>query len=549
MSRLLQYLAGAAALALGSVGCTTAAPPPAPNTPAAPAIAEELRPALVLVLTVDQLRPDYFERWDEQLTGGFRLLLDEGAFFARATQDHGITETAPGHATILSGRFPYSTGISHNLAGVNTPDYPLVDADGEGAAPDRFRGSTLVDWMTRADPSTRILSVSRKDRGAILPVGRSRHAVLWYAGKSGRFTTSTWYADTIPTWVQEFNAEDRPVTWYAGRAWELLLSEDHYPEPDSVPAESAGRDFVFPHNLPHDAALAREALIGYPWMDELTLDLAWRGLRAMDLGGGSRTDLLAISLSTMDAVGHRFGPDSRELHDHVLRLDRMLGTFLDSLIALRGRDNVVIALTSDHGVAPVPEVASTWGDNTGAERISLDGLETVFETIWPLVQRSGIPPDAFTFGWPTLDVDRSRVSGGGQNRQILQIARAFAEEAAKLTGIQRADVIDDLARADTTSDYVARRWLHMYRPGGNAIAALTLEPYNYLQGSNVATHGTPHDYDALVPVLLWGRPFRAMHESGRARVVDLAPTLAHMLGIVPSERLDGVVLERAFVDQ
>src|SRR5690606_12261147 len=171
----------------------------------------------------------------------------------------------------------------------------------------------------------------------------------------------------------------------------------------------------------------------------------------------------------------------------------------------------------------------------------------VLEAVMPLVQRSGVPPDALTFGWPTLDVERSRAER--RSRQVLQIARAFAEHAAKLPGIQRVDVIDDLARADTVSDYVARRWLHMYRPGGNAIAALTLEPYNSLEGGNIASHGSPHDYDALVPLLFWGRQFRAMHDTGQARVVDLAPTLAQVLGLVPAERLDGTVLERALVQQ
>lgn len=541
--RAFRFLSALLFAALAVPACAQARrPSPAPPHVALPAVAADVRPTLVLFLTVDQLRPEYLERWRHQFTGGLRLLLDEGLLYPRGVHDHGITETAPGHASTLSGRFPYSTGIASNSAGVNTSDAPLLGARGAGASPFRFIGTTLADWMVGADPRTKVLSVSRKDRGAILPVGRGRHEVFWYAQSTGIFTTSTWYADSLPAWVQAFNAEDRPGR-YAGREWHLLLDEAQYPEPDSVPHESAGQGFTFPHLLPRDSAMARNMLIGFPWMDEVTLDFAWRALRERDLGAGPQTDLLAVSLSTTDAVGHRFGPDSRELHDQILRLDRALGPFLDSLFALRGRDRVAIALTSDHGVAPSPEVRSTFGNNAGARRIDRRQFDPVFAELVPLVQRSGLPLDAFEFDWPEFQVDRVRTAT--KEREVRAVARAFAKAAARVPGVMRVDVIDDLARADTVKDVIARRWLHMFRPGGSTIAVITLDPYNYI-GSGVATHGTPHDYDARVPVMFWGKAFRSGSDRHEARVVDIAPTLAHLLGITPSEKLDGVVLGGAF---
>lgn len=530
---------------LGCAGAIPVGAQPGATPAVAPATAPSARPGaprprLVVLLTVDQLRPDYLDRWRGRFTGGLRRLLDEGAFFPRGVHDHGITETAPGHAAVGSGRFPYSTGIASNNDGVNTPDAPLVGASGAGASPFRFIGTALADWMLAADPATRVLSVSRKDRGAILPVGRGRHPVFWYAQSEGRFVTSTYYADSLPGWVGRFNAEDPVMRRYAGREWTTLLDASSYPEPDSVASESGGQSFTFPHLLPADELRARNLIIGQPVMDELTLELAWRGVREMDLGGDDVTDLLAVSLSTVDAVGHRFGPDSRETHDAVLRLDRYLGVFLDSLVALRGADRVVVALTSDHGVAPAPEVRSTWGDNRGAIRVTRDDFEQALGNVAPRVLRSGIPPEAFAFdGW-TLEVDRSKAAG--KEAALRDIARAFAVEARKVRGVLRADALHELARADTVADDVGRRWLHQFRPGGAVLTVVTLRPYNTWGWSNTATHGSPHDYDARVPILFWGAPFGAGRDEGGARVVDIAPTLAALLGVSPLEKLDGVPL-------
>ncbi|MFM8567580.1 MAG: alkaline phosphatase family protein [Gemmatimonadota bacterium] len=508
----------------------------APRLPAQERSADP-RPALIVVLTVDQLRPDYLERWDDQFRGGLRRLIDEGAFFVRAAHDHGVTETAPGHASILSGRFPYSTGIASNRAGVNTTTSPLVDAEGNGAAPFRFQGTTLADWMAAAEPQTRILSVSRKDRGAILLIGRGSYPVFWYAQSTGGFTTSTWYADSLPAWVRTFNAEQRVTRRYAGRLWDLLEGIGSYPELDDTPAEARSQEPRFPHRLPADPMLARNLIIGFPYMDELTLDFAWAGVRALGLGTGPQTDLLAVSLSTTDAVGHRWGPDSRELHDHLLRLDRMLGVFFDSLATLRGRDRFVVALTADHGVAPSPDGRSSWGDNRRAARVSLDDFSRASQAAIPYIASSGIPTDAFDFDGFTLSVDRARAPG--KDRVLQEIATTFANEARRVPGVLRADVLDRLARADTVKDAIARRWLHSFRPGGDVLAVVTLQPYHIFDGGNTATHGSPHNYDAHVPLIFWGAPFQAGRRTEPARVVDLAPTLAELLGISPLERVDG----------
>src|SRR5438132_12328856 len=270
------------------------------------------RPKLLVVIIVDQLRPDYLDRYRTQLNGGLAMLVKQGADFTEAYQDHAVTETAPGHSTILSGRWPAHTGIIRNTAGVQDSAAPLIGIAGPGASPARFRGTELFDWLQAAEPKARALSVSRKDRGAILPIGRAKQSVYWY--QSGYFTTSRYYGDSLPLWVRAFNARRLPFE-EAGAVWNLLLPARDYPEPDSVPYETGGAGFMFPHHLPADSAQAAVALAGIPTMDSLTLAFALEGTRALRLGGRGATDLLAVSLSTTDALGHAFGPDSRELHD------------------------------------------------------------------------------------------------------------------------------------------------------------------------------------------------------------------------------------------
>src|SRR3989440_4675340 len=335
-----------------------------------PAIAPPPKPRLVVVITVDQLRPDYLERYGAQLRGGLAMLLKQGAVFTDAYQDHAITETAPGHSTILSGRWPAHTGISRNLAGVQDSSAPLIGVQGLGASPARLRGTEFFDWLKAAEPAARALSVSGKDRGAILPIGRAKEQVYWYVG--GVFTTSRYYADTLPLWVRVFNGQRVPFR-AAGTQWSLLLPERDYPEPDSVPYENQGRDFVFPHRFPSDSGQAALAFLATPTMDSLTLAFALEGTRALPLGVRGTTDLLAVSLSTTDYVGHAYGPDSREIHDQVLRLDRYLGWFFEQLLVRFGRGNVLIVLTSDHGVTPFPERSRALG-RSGAVRVTPDTL-------------------------------------------------------------------------------------------------------------------------------------------------------------------------------
>jgi len=496
------------------------------------------RPRLIVVITVDQLRPDYLERYRPQLKGGFAMLLKTGASFTDAYQDHAVTETAPGHSTILSGRWPVHTGITRNLAGVQDQGAPLIGVNGAGASPARFRGTAFFDWLKATEPGARALSISGKDRGAILPIGRAKEHVFWYAG--GFFTTSRYYADSLPTWVRVFNGQRIPFR-AAATQWTLFLPERDYPEPDSVAYENQGREVVFPHRLPADSGEAALAFVATPTMDSLTLAFALEGVRALQLGGRGATDLLAVSLSTTDYVGHAYGPDSREIHDQVVRLDRYLGRFLEQLFVRYGRNNVVVVLTADHGVTPFPERSRTMG-HPGAVRVIPD---TIIRSVnAALAQRAGGGDWLQLESGMLMIPDRAKLVAQGVN--VDSVVADVAIRLRALAGVARVDRPVDLG-ANDTADPVVRRWMHQVAPDGGVELVATLKPYSIWSPANafIAMHGQPTELDAHVPLILWGPGIQRGVYSGRVNTVDIAPTLARLLDLTPAEPLDGRVLTEA----
>ena len=507
---------------------------------AAPIVAQSpATPRLIVFFTVDQMRSDYIDRWSGQLTGGLARLSRHGAFFTNAYQDHAVTETAPGHSVVMSGRFPRSTGILRNTAGVEDAQSPLLSSADLPASPYRFRGSVLIDWLRAADPRSRALSMSRKDRGAILPLGRAKQHVFWYASSNGEFTTSRYYADTLPAWIRGLNARRVPQG-LAGREWALLLPANQYAEPDSVPLENNGRSFVFPHTLPADPGRAAGDLPYTPWMDEFTLVGALEGLQALRLGTGPQTDVLAVSLSATDYIGHRYGPDSREQHDNVLRLDRSLGSFIDSLYRLRDSSTIVFALTADHGVTSYPELVAQRAGRPAPVRYdpapAVAGLRSALRLY-------KVDTTAITLDGPLVYVNRRTFAEAEVDPE--PILQRFVQVLRTTPGIARVDRVRDLSPRDTVRDAVTRRWIHMIPPESPVEYVFTPVQGSYAADARIAEHGAPYDADARVPVIFYGPWFRAGRHDERALVVDMAPTLARVAGVAPTERLDGRVLTQA----
>ena len=498
-------------------------PEPAGARPDAPA-------SLAVLFVIDQMRPDYFTRYGE-LPGGLGRLHRRGAVYPRGMQDHAITHTAPGHATILSGRTPASTNILTNDLGVGDTTTTLLEVGGSGASPRRFRGTALYDWMLAADAGARVLSVSRKDRGAILPVGRARAPVFWFT--RGQFTTSTWYADSLPRWVRAWNGRGA-MRALAGTAWRPLLPDSAYAEPDSMAYEHGGRDFRFPHWLPPDSAGVAGAVNYVPWMDSLTLDFALEGVRALRLGSRSRPDLLIVSLSTTDAIGHRYGPDSREQHDQVVRLDRWVGWFLDSLGATVPPERTILALSADHGVAPMAERSGASGG-----RVSLDSVVRPFRRAIAAAHggRMGV---GFESGLLSADVSALRERGVDTDR----LSDSLAQVIAGRPRIAKVYTPRSLAQAPA-SDPHARRWRrHLPRDHEWLVAVVPRDGWVW-GGAGEAHHGTMQADNVTVPIIIAGPGVRRGIYPRPVRTTDIGPTLAAMLGVRPAEPTDGRPLREA----
>lgn len=427
---------------------------------------------------------------------------------------------------MLSGRSPSSTGIINNALGVTDSGSRLVGVpSASGASPARFRGTALFDWLLKRDSSTRVLAVSRKDRGAILPVGRAGSNVYWYV--NGGFRTSTWYSDSLPSWLAAWNGKRGPAR-LAGTRWELLRDVSDYPEPDSMPYENYGKDFVFPHLLPADTAAMERRAAYYPWMDSLTLDVALEGARQVRLGQRAGTDLLVVSLSTTDAIGHDFGPDSRELHDQLLRLDKWLGWFMDSLAVLVPREATVYALTADHGVQPFPERSGTGGRILARSMVRQVGrkLEARYQAPF------GID---FDTGIVTADVNALRARG----INVDSLAEAMAREIARFKGVVKTYTPRSLARAPA-NDEQARLWRRTLPPGqGWLVATVSAPGWLFSQTDGWTDHGTTQALDMHVPVIFYGTGVAARRVTRRVTTEDIGPTFAAIAGVRPTETVTG----------
>lgn len=531
------------ALLLGS--CASLAPAP--------------RPKLVVLFVVDGLPQRQLTAYRDQLApDGLARFLERGASFSEAHYGHAFTVTAAGHATVLTGAYPHRTGVIGNEwvdTATGQPMYCTGDAAAsyighrtgamDGTSPRNLQAEGLGDVLRRVDGRSRVLAVSGKDRGAILPAGKTGTAYM-YMASSGQFASSTYYMPKHPAWVDAFNAA-KPADRYFQVEWKPLLPEAAYERslPDSQPwFGPAGGKLPMRMGVPADAAPGPgyySALLRSPYADVLTLDFARAAIAGEQLGADDAPDILAISLSGHDYVNHRWSAESRLSHDHLLQLDRMLQSFFADLDRTVGRDNYVAVLTADHGFMPAPEVSQSRGLSAG--RVS--SSQVVATVNAALEQRFGVPKLVAYPSASALVLDRKLVAA--RNLDADAVAAAARDALLALPQFAAAYTRKELesgSRAGAPLFGQMRRSWHREVSGDVQYA---LKPY-FMFGSStsIATHGSPHAYDTHVPVLLWGpRWIRPGQLSTRVEVADIAPTLARLLAVPAPAASEGKPLPLA----
>jgi len=529
------------------------------------------RARLVLLVVVDQFRYDFLERFGDLFgPGGLRRLQREGASWTGAHYDHIPTETAPGHATLLTGAWPSETGIIANdwydrargrrVNNVEDETARLVGPGGakeRAASPRSLLASTLGDELKLATGGrSKVIGISVKDRGAVLPAGRAADGAFWYSAETGQFVSSNYYFNQLPAWVERYN-EGRPADRYFGAKWERLLPPAEYgrragADDPSWEKGDGKTPYVFPYAFgggeSRPGPAFYNALLYSPYTNDMLVGLAERAIEAERLGADDETDVLSVSLSANDYVGHRYGPYSHEVMDMTLRTDRQVEQLLGIVDARVGLRNTLVVFTSDHGVAPMVDMAA--GTRLPGGRVKISEMLNAIRS--RLRARYGKGGDRDN------TADYIHIYSNGQlyfNQSALERDGVRPEEAERVAG-EAALTVPGVMRYFTRSqlqngaispaDPVARRALHGYSPARSGDVIILQEPFKYITEAGVsATHGTPYSYDTHVPLIIMGGGLAPGRYAEPATPADIAPTLAHLLRVQPPSNVTGRVLTEA----
>lgn len=512
---------------------------------------------LVVLISIDQMKSEYLTRFNPQLNAGFKYLLDSAHVFGNAFHNHATTTTAAGHATLATGYFPSNNGIIDNTVYnrmLGYKHYSIEDTSVQFVGIEHCQlnkvsakhllKNTLGDYVKQADELSKTYSVALKDRASILMGGKNANRAFWFDAASTQMVSTDQYEEDFPEWIKTFTGMAK-MKKEIEQGWILEPSFSPLPSISSDSFEREKGRFLpwFPHTMASFDTLKVSDnkpgtfLWNTPYGDAFVLEFAHQLILSEQLGKDEHTDVLTIGLSAADIIGHHFGPNSYEVLDYYSKMDRYLASFIERLDNTVGKDNYIVVLTSDHGVAAMPEYLADQGvdakridavqfeTDLAAINISLKNQFSIDQDIILKADYGGIEPNFEALGFAHHNTEDVLYELTNQLEKLDYIAGAY----------NFLDVYDTLC----TKAFITQIRNSHRDEFGYFIKLVPKENYLIDMGANGTTHGSPYDYDTHVPLLIKQPNTTGKKITQRVQTVDIVPTILEMLGIATQENFDG----------
>ncbi|MFZ4621295.1 MAG: alkaline phosphatase family protein [Bacteroidota bacterium] len=507
-------------------------------------------PKLVVFISIDQMRADYFERYAPLFTGGFHRLYSQGIVYTNTDLNYATSETGPGHATLGTGCYPAHSGIHSNewidpqtkktIYCVEDSLAKQVDGDGGGFSARNLVAPAIGDWLKAGSKNSKVVSVSSKDRAAILMGGKAPDYVFWYSRKNGAMMTSDYYMKTLPQWAKDFNASgwiDKNVP----EAWTKSLPDSAFAAlgPDNFIAEpQTNGSSAFPH--PFTPGKKADQIMGTPYGDKFVIDFAISAVQGEKLGQRNTTDVLCMSLSNCDYVGHGYGPDSHEQLELLTAVDKGLGKFFEALDAAVGKDKYIVALSADHAVCPLPEYNVQFRNIPAKRYIYSEEIKPKLDSLSSLLKYEMNSSEDVIIKNSFINYAVAQKNGWDSLKIELELTKRLLSIDAFVDVYFRHEM---MGTAPSTKPFMQKFRNSYFAPRGEDFHYLIREHCIISSKKTGTTHGTPYSYDTHVPLIFWWNTAVPKKITREVHSADAAPTLAKFAGFTAPKTLDGVPLK------
>lgn len=515
-------------------------------------------PKLVVLISVDQMRGDYMSKYHSNLNGGLKYLAENGQSFLNTHHNHANTSTAPGHATIATGCHPSNNGITNNSIYYRNKQksyYSILDTSvnfvgitkcslPKSSAKNLLKPG-IGDIIKSSNPKSKSYSVSLKDRASILMGGHDANRAFWFDAESTQMVSTDYYSEPFPNWVKNYLGK-KILADDINSGWQLNSKSKSYYDitKDNIKQEDGFFSPLFPHTLSNinsnqnSNTLIGDFLWNTPFGDKFVLEFSKKLIENQNLGKNTHTDIITISLSAADYIGHEFGPDSYEIEDYYYKLDQYLMEFINFLNDKIGQENYVLTLTSDHGVAPFPELAINSGSQ--AKRISYNKFELDIDSINLLVQKD-------------LNLNKSCILASSGYRGVepnfeilnsydidsLELINTIQYHLKKLNYVRETISFLDINDLKCNKIFIEKT-RNSYNPNHGYFIKIIGEKNHLIDyRHHGTTHGSPLFYDTHVPLIFLGSNILSSQINDAASTVDITPTLLDYIGIQAMQIFDG----------